>query len=94
MDFAMASTACRACSAVVPDRMGRQQLSVLASPTFVVWRALLRLIAQVGATSTRLAQQRTPRAAPGYLHATWTRQRTYMCTAWSLLVELSAPAIR
>src|SRR5215203_1653760 len=31
MDSAMASTACRACSAVVPDKMGRQHFAALAS---------------------------------------------------------------
>jgi hypothetical protein len=36
MDSAMASTACSACCAVVPDKMGRQQLAALASPGFVL----------------------------------------------------------
>src|SRR5215204_1001524 len=32
----MASTACRACWAVVPDKMGRQRLTALASSSFVI----------------------------------------------------------
>src|SRR5215211_618072 len=42
MDSAMASTACRACWAAVPDKMGRQQLAALASSGFVIRPAPLR----------------------------------------------------
>src|SRR5829696_2278357 len=72
MASAMASTACRACSAVVSDKTGRQQLSALASSSFVIWAAAA-LTAQVGAACRRLALRRadssSSRAAPRCLHA-------------------------
>src|SRR5215216_3511941 len=42
MDSAMASTACSACWAAVPDKMGRQQLAALASSGLVIRPAPLR----------------------------------------------------
>src|SRR5215212_2905759 len=42
MDSAMASTACRACWAAVPDKIGRQQVAALASSGFVIRPAPLR----------------------------------------------------
>src|SRR5829696_4882211 len=43
IDSAMASTACRACLAVDPDKMGRQRLAALASTNSVIRQASLCL---------------------------------------------------